>query len=66
MKKKKIMLATAVLAGLANTASAAVDFSGLTTGLVDQVEDAAGYALPVIAVIVGVTLVFKLVKRWAK
>jgi len=68
MKNKNLglVLLTAALAASTTAASAAVDFAPLTTGLVDQVEDAAGYAIPIIAAILGIGLIFKLIRRWAK
>lgn len=42
----------------------AVDFSGLTDGLTAAVEGGVETALPVVAVIIGATVVFRVIKRF--
>lgn len=44
--------------------NAAVDFSGLTTGLTTAIEGGVATALPVAAVIIGATVVFRVIKRF--
>ena len=67
MKKKKLALILPLALGFTATAShAAVDFSSLTSGLVTQVESAATYVLPVVAALIGIGLILKLIKKWAK
>lgn len=64
MKTK--LVALAAFASMSAPSFAAVDFSALTTGLSAQAEAAAGYVIPIVGVIIGIGLVLKLVKRWAK
>lgn len=42
----------------------AVDFSSLTTGLGDAVETGVETALPVAAIVIGATVVFRVIKRF--